>query len=115
MNLKYIALAALFFIVGQSLVWIQVNGPIMWQWAKDWRWALMLCGIPITYLFMEGTRIAVAGFDGLFWPGRFVSFVSGIIIFTAMTYLFRGEAVNLKTATCLLLAFSIILIQLFWK
>ena len=75
----------------------------------------MLCGIPITYLFMEGTRIAVAGFDGLFWPGRFVSFVSGIIIFTAMTYLFRGEAVNLKTATCLLLAFSIILIQLFWK
>ena len=115
MNLKYIALAALFFIIGQSLVWIQVNGPIMWQWAKDWRWALMLCGIPITYLFMEGTRLAVTGFDGLFWPGRFVSFVSGIIIFTVMTYLFRGEAVNLKTATCLLLALSIIMIQLFWK
>jgi len=115
MNLKYIAIAALLFTVGQTLVWVQVNGPIMWQWAKDWRWALILCGIPITILFMEATRLAVSGFDGLFWPGRFVSFVSGIIIFSALTYLFRGEAVNLKTATCLLLAFSIILIQLFWK
>jgi hypothetical protein len=115
MNLKYIAIAALLFTVGQTLVWVQVNGPIMWQWAKEWRWALMLCGVPITYLFMEATRLAVSGFDGLFWPGRFVSFVSGIIIFSALTYLFRGEAVNLKTATCLLLAFSIILIRLFWK
>jgi hypothetical protein len=44
-----------------------------------------------------------------------VSFVSGIVIFTAMTYLFRGEGVSAKTATCLVLAFSIIFIQLFWK
>jgi len=115
MNLKYIAIAAFFFIIGQSLVWIQVNGPIIWQWAKDWKLILMLCGIPITYLFMEGTRLAVTGFQGEFWPGRFVSFVSGIVIFSAMTYFFRGESINLKTATCLLLAFSIILIQLFWK
>lgn len=115
MNLKYITLSALLFTFGQCIVWIQVNGPIIWPWAKEWRWALMLCGIPITYLFMEATQYAVTGFQGEFWPGRFVSFVSGIIIFSAMTYLFRGEVVTLKTATCLLLAFSIILIQLFWK
>ena len=41
----------------------------------------MLFGIPITYLFMEATRFAVTGFQGEFWPGRFASFVSGIMIF----------------------------------
>jgi hypothetical protein len=115
MNLKFIALAAVMFILGQAIVWIQVNGPILWTWAKEWRWALMFCGVPITYLFMEATRYAVEGFQGEFWPGRFLSFVSGIIIFTLMTYWFRGEAVTAKTATCLVLAFSIIFIQLFWK
>ena len=115
MNLKYIVAAALLFTIGQCIVWVQVNGPIIWSWAEKWRWALMLCGVPITYLFMEGTRLAVTGFHGEFWPGRFVSFVSGIVIFSAMTYFFRGEAISLKTATCLLLAFSIIFIQLFWK
>jgi len=115
MNFKFIALSALMFTIGQCLVWIQVNGPIIWPWAREWRWALMLFGVPITYLFMQATQHAVNGFDGEFWPGRFLSFVSGIVIFTAMTYMFRGEAVNIKTATCLVLAFSIIFIQLFWK
>lgn len=115
MNLKFIALSALLFTIGQCIVWIQVNGPLIWPWAKEWRWALMFCGVPITYLFMEATKYAVDGFQGEFWPGRFLSFVSGIFIFTIMTYMFNAEVVNLKTATCLLLAFSIILIQLFWK
>jgi len=115
MNLKYIALSAAMFTLGQCIVWIQVNGPILWQWAKDWRWALILLGIPITYLFMEATSYAVQGFAGEFWPGRFLSFVFGIVIFTIMTYLFRGESITAKTATCLVLAFSIIFIQLFWK
>tara|TARA_B100000927_G_C16360011_1_gene427056 strand:+ start:7 stop:354 length:348 start_codon:yes stop_codon:yes gene_type:complete len=115
MNLKYIALSALLFTVGQLIVWIQVNGPIIWTWAKEWRWALMFCGVPITYLFMEATKYAVDGFQGEFWPGRFLSFVSGIFMFTLMTYLVVGESVSLKTAICLLLSLSIILIQLFWK
>ena len=115
MNLKYIAFSALLFLIGQSVVWIQVNGPILWQWARDWKWALLLCGIPITYLFMEATANAVAGFNGEFWPGRFVSFASGIIIFTGMTYIFCDEGITMKTATCIILAISIILIQLFWK
>tara|TARA_R100000734_G_C3303471_1_gene93997 strand:+ start:129 stop:476 length:348 start_codon:yes stop_codon:yes gene_type:complete len=115
MNLKYIALSALLFTVGQLIVWIQVNGPIIWTWAKEWRWALMFCGVPITYLFMEATKYAVDGFQGEFWPGRFLSFVSGIFMFTLMTYLVVGESITLKTAICLLLSLSIILIQLFWK
>lgn len=115
MNYKLIIISALLFLIGQSLVWIQVNGPIIWPIAKTYRWVLMILGIPITWLFMEATRIAVTGFESEFWPARFVSFVSGIIIFTAFTYMFRGETVTAKTATCLVLAFGIIFIQIFWK
>jgi hypothetical protein len=94
---------------------VQVNGPLIWPWAKTWKLGLLVLGIPITALFMEATRLIVVGFDGLFWPGRFVSFVAGIFIFTLMTYMFRDEAITLKTAISLLLAFSLIIVQLFWK
>ena len=115
MNFKYVATSFLLFLFGQILVWIQVNGPLIWPWASKWRWALMLMGVPITWLFMEATRYVVQGFDGLFWPGRFISFCAGIFIFTAMTYIFRSESINMKTAISLMLAFALILVQLFWK
>jgi hypothetical protein len=115
MNYRYILLSFLLFILGQIIVWIQVNGPLIWPWAKEWRWALMLLGVPITWLFMEATRYSVSGFDGMFWPGRFTSFVAGIFIFTCMTYIFRDEAINMKTAISLILAVCLILVQLFWK
>jgi len=115
MNYKYIIFSILVFLIGQGAVWMQVNGPLIWPWAKTYRWALMLLGVPITWLFMEATRLAVTGFDGAFWPGRFVSFVTGITMFAVMTWVFRDEAINLKTAVSLGLAFALILIQLFWK
>ena len=115
MNYRLITFAIILFTIGQGLVWIQVNGPLLWPWAKKYKLLLMLFGIPITYLFMEATRFAVTGFEGMFWPGRFVSFVSGIMIFTLFTYMFKGEGITLKTAVSLTLASCIILIQLFWK
>ena len=115
MNYRYILFSFLLFLVGQVLVWIQVNGPLLWDWAKTYKAALMLLGVPITWAFMEATRYAVSGFGGLFWPGRFTSFVAGIFIFTIMTLVFRDESINLKTAVSLGLAFSLLLVQLFWK
>jgi hypothetical protein len=115
MNVRYILISILLFLIGQSVVWIQVNGPLLWNWARTWKWALMILGVPITWLFMEGTRYAVTGFEGNFWPSRFVSFVSGIIMFTVMTWLFKSEVITLKTVISLCLAFCIIIIQVFWK
>jgi hypothetical protein len=115
MNYKHIVLSFSIFLLGQIVVWVQVNGPLLWDWAKTYKAALMLLGVPITWAFMEATRYAVSGFGGLFWPGRFISFTAGIFIFTIMTLFFKNEAINLKTAVSLGLAFSLILVQLFWK
>jgi hypothetical protein len=115
MNYKHIALSITIFLLGQIVVWTQVNGPLLWQWARTYKFALMLLGVPITWAFMEAPRYAVSGFEGQFWPGRFTSFVAGIFIFTIMTYIFKGEAINLKTGVSLGLALTLILVQLFWK
>jgi hypothetical protein len=115
MNYKHIAIAFTMFLIGQIVVWVQVNGPMIWDWAKTYKYLLMLLGVPITWLFMRATEYSVSGFEGLFWPGRFVSFVAGIFIFTCMTYMFRDEAINLKTMVSLVLAFGLIIVQLFWK
>ena len=64
---------------------------------------------------MEATRLAVTGFNGEFWPGRFVSFATGIAMFAVMTWLFRNEGVTIKTAVSLMLALGLLLVQLFWK
>jgi hypothetical protein len=115
MNYRYIALAYLLFLLAQGIVWIQTNGPLLWQWARDYRGCLILLGAPITWIFMIATEYVVKGFNGEFWPGRFMSFTSGIIIFSIMTYLFKYEGINLKTTISLCLAFALILVQLFWK
>lgn len=103
------------FMLGQTIVWVQTNGPLLWPWAKQWKFPLMLLGIPITWLFMEATSYVVRGFEGNFWPGRFMSFTAGIIVFSIMTYVFKSEGINMKTAISLTLAFTLILVQLFWK
>jgi len=115
MNYRLIFISILLFSLGHIVVWMQLNGPILWPAWKKYRFAIALLGIPITYIFMEATQSTISGFGGLFWPGRFVAFCCGITVFTIFTYMFKGEAINLKTATSLILAFSIIIIQLFWK
>ena len=115
MNYRDIALAYVLFMFGQCIVWVQTNGPILWQWARDYRGWLILLGAPITWLFMVATSLVVRGFGGEFWPGRFMSFTAGIIIFTILTYVFKSEGINMKTTISLFLAFALILVQLFWK
>ena len=113
MSYKQIAIAFLLFMLGQILVWIQLNGPLLWLWAKEWRWALIIMGIPITMIFMLATEYSVNGFSGMFWPGRFISFTAGIIIFSTLTYIFKSEPLTTKTMISVSLAFLLILVQLF--
>lgn len=115
MNYKYILYAIAMFTVGQLLAWFQFNGPLLWSWAKQYRYLILLLGYPVSWFFMQATASAVDGFSGEFWPSRFLSFVVGILVFTICTYLFKSEPITIKTGICLLLAFGIIFIQLFWK
>ena len=115
MSYRLITFSLLLFVLGHIFVWMQLNGPIIWPAWKKYRFAISLLGVPITYIFMYATQNAITGYQGSFWPGRFTAFCCGITIFTIFTYVFKGEGINAKTAVSLTLAFTIIILQLFWK
>ena len=74
-----------------------------------------ILGLPIGYCYINGTANLVAAFEGSLWPPRLLGFATGIFSFTVLTYLFFKEGVNIKTATTLILASVIVLLQIFWK
>lgn len=109
-------LALTYYTIGQALIWFQVNGQFMWENFKNHPWVIaFLFGGISSYFFIEGTRYAYDYFNGVLWPTRFMSFSTGILIFTIFTYVFYNEGITLKTAVSLLLAVSLLCVQLFWK
>ena len=115
MNPKLILISLFWFFVAHIAVWFQLNGQFKWDWFKNNEWILALCGIPISFLYLWGTKYAVNGFDGLLWPGRFVGFGIGMVVYAIFTGYFFNEGINPKTAISLGLALVLISVQLFWK
>lgn len=102
--------------IGQTLIWYQTNGQFVWESFKKNPLLLAIgFGTVISYLLIMGTRHLVGYFDGLLWPGRFIAFGMGIISFTFLTWYYLGESINLKTAVSLILAISLVCIQVLWK
>ena len=76
---------------------------------------MAVLGIPISYLLIYASRYVVAGFDGQLWPGRLIGFSTGMIIMAVLTYYHLDEGITLKTGVTLMLAFIIVMVQLYWK
>ena len=106
---------SLLFLLGQTLVWYQVNGQFLSDWIKDRPWLMSLCGIPISYAYIFATHHLVIAFDGELWPQRLIGFSVGMVAFAFLTWFHLDETLTLKTAVTLALAFAIVLIQVFWK
>ena len=113
--LKNLLISSLFFLVGHLVVWFQLNGQFIWKGWKDNIILVSLLGIPISFFFIWATKWGVSAFGGLFWPPRFIGFAIGVIIYGIMVSYFFNQGINLKTLTTLILAFIILIIQIFWK
>ena len=104
-----IAICILFFT--QIVVWYQLNGQLVWKWAKDNPMLLACLGLPISYLFIISTKIGYEGFGEL-WAVRLIGFATGMISFPIITWLMLGEGITIKTGISILLAIIIMTIQL---
>ena len=114
--MKPLLIGSVLFIIGQSLIWIQTNGQFVWPWFKKNPITIsVVLGSIISYILIAATRHVVGYFDGLLWPSRFIGFATGILSFAVLTYIFLGEGINTKTAVSLILAVTLIAIQLLWK
>ena len=115
MNTKLLLLGFIYFIIGQIVIWFQSHLQFISNWSKEHPFLIAIPGIAVSYVSILATRNLAEAFDGLVWPSRLIGFSIGIILFSALTWLLLGEKIEMKSAVCVVLAFCILLIQLFWK
>ena len=108
-------LGALYGIVGQVMSFMQLQGSVKYGWFEKYPLLVLLSAIPSTWFYIKSVESLVAWGDGQLWPSRLIGFGIGIIIFVSLSMLLFKEPITLKTLTCLLLATTIICVQIFWK
>ena len=101
--------------IAQILTFIQLQGQMKWEWMRNHYWVMVLLGIPVSMLFMYSVKNLVSAFDGQMWPSRLIGFSIGAMVFTFLSWQIFNEPLSLKTFICLMLAFGILMVQLFWK
>ena len=103
------------FLLVQTITWFQLNGQFFSSRFRNNVFLLCLVGIPISWLYIEATKMGFIAFEGLIWPGRLLGFATGIFTFALCANIFMGEGLNTKTLVSLILATVLTLIQVFWK
>ena len=115
-NIKELLIGAGLFLLAQSLSWFQTNGQFINVWVKEHPIIVSaIMGIPVGMGYIYGTTYIVSAFGGTLWPARIFGFVTGILSFSILTFIFMKEGINIKTSIILLLATTIVLLQVFWK
>ena len=92
------------FLLVQIITWFQLNGQFFSPWFKNNVFLLCLLGLPISWLYIEATRLGFIAFDGVLWPGRLLGFAMGMLTFAVCANIFMGEGLTNKTIVSLILA-----------
>ena len=114
-NLTKLIQGTLLFLLGQTLVWYQVNGQFISDWIKQHPLVMSLMGVPVSLVYIYATQYLVEAFNGDLWPQRLIGFSMGMFAFAFLTYIHLNQAITLKTAVTLALATAIVVIQIIWK
>ena len=103
------------FLVAHVLTFFQLNGQFLYKSFAKHEWAVAAAGVILSFFYIWGTKYVVEAFGGLLWPGRFIGFGVGMVIYDIMVSYFFNEGINLKTLTSLIIATGLVCIQVFWK
>jgi len=103
------------FLFVHVLTWFQLNGQFFNEWLKNNNFILALFGIPISYLYIYGTKYCYDGFGGLVWPGRFIGFACGMVVFAILASAILNEGMTTKTYVSLALSTALVAVQVLWK
>jgi multidrug transporter EmrE-like cation transporter len=102
-------------LLAQVTTFIQLQGRLKYDIMKNNTWAVILMGIPISFMFMLSVKYFVEAFDGQIWPSRLIGFGIGVFVFSVMSIFLFKEPLTPKTIVCLGLGFLIVALQIFWK
>ena len=103
------------FLIAHILTFFQLNGQFLYKSFQKHEWAVAAAGVILSFFYIWGTKYTVEAFSGLLWPGRFIGFGVGMVVYAIMVSYFFNEGINLKTLTSLNLATGLVCVQVFWK
>ena len=103
------------FLIAHILTFFQLNGQFLWKWFSKNEWLVAASGIVLSIFYFWGTKYIVEAFEGLMWPGRFIGFGVGMVVYAIGVSYYFNEGINLKTLTSLILATGLVCVQVFWK
>ena len=112
---RFVLYGIVILLLGQSIIWFQTNGQFLWDAWKNNPMIVSLIGWPVSYMMIYGTKWFYIGFDGVIWPGRFIGFACGMIVFGFLTHYLMHEPLSSKTIITLALSTVIVAIQIFMK
>lgn len=115
MDYSKILIGILFGIIGQVGTFFQLQVSYKMGWYEKYPWIVVLASVPLGWLYIMSVRNFITGFNGQIYPSRLLGFSIGIVIFVFLSYFLFNEALNLKNILSILLAFVIVLVQLFIK
>jgi hypothetical protein len=112
MNIIY---GILFGIAGQIGSFLQLQCAVKYGWLPKYLWIILIGSIPLSWLYIKSVEYFIKGFGGEIWPSRLIGFAVGIMVFTTMSMMLFKEPMAPKTIVSMLLAFTIVAIQILWK
>ncbi len=114
-NMNNLLKGFVFGVLGQIFSFLQLQGSVKWNWYHKYPIIILLSSIPAAWFYIKSVEGFVHHFDGQLWPSRLIGFGIGIIVFVMLSMLLFKEPITAKTFICLLLAATILSIQIFWK
>tara|TARA_R100001591_G_C4281296_1_gene165146 strand:+ start:298 stop:654 length:357 start_codon:yes stop_codon:yes gene_type:complete len=115
LNWYYIFLGFIVTVLAQVGAWFQHNLQFKNPKYDETWWGMYALAIPLTYVFILATKYNVVGYGGSIWGARFVGFALGMLVYAIMIQIFFKEPFTIKIAVQLLLCFTILAVQAFWK
>jgi len=114
-NLQYLIYGMLYGSIGQAIVFLQLQGSVKYGWYDKYPILVLLCAIPSSWMFLKSVQYLIQFFDGEVWPGRFIGFSLGVVVFAIMSHYMFAEPFTQKTMISILLAIGIMATQIFMK
>jgi di/tricarboxylate transporter len=110
-----LVLAFFYGLLAQIISFIAIQGSYKYTFLKNNQWIPVLMGIPVSYLILKSVHYFIEAFNGEIWPSRLLGQSIGVVTFSVMGWFMFQEKITMKTFVCLLLAFAIVFIQVYWK
>jgi hypothetical protein len=88
-NIPLLIRGTILFLIGQILVWYQINGQFLTDWIKQHPLTMSLLGVPISYVYIYATEYLVEAFKQP--TPRSYTFLRTTSIYSRSKRDFRGD------------------------